>query len=205
MPHTHKKLDWLTGTEGLKAVYHVGCHDVCIGMPSRLDVRRARKWDKPCGRKIHDLVLLISAYIMFSFLFRYPKAVRRFITVKRTMAPFTISVLYSFVLLITTVEADAICYYPNGTAAGFDIHDLQPCNNAPAIHSMCCNLNNTQTPDRCNSDGLCIPPKNEKLWRHSCTDHTWKDPACLDLCTSGRSKKYPKFLVFVRLIHWSCY
>ncbi|CAI4213252.1 unnamed protein product [Parascedosporium putredinis] len=45
--------------------------------------------------------------------------------------------------------------------------------------SMCCNVG---TGDVCRDNGLCFNPSVEHLWRESCTDPTWKDPACVKLC-----------------------
>ena len=53
---------------------------------------------------------------------------------------------------------------------------------------MCCMLQNSQTPETCTADGLCRTYDNTVLARGTCTDPTWKDPACLDLCLSGESK-----------------
>jgi hypothetical protein len=82
---------------------------------------------------------------------------------------------------------DATCYFPNGTAQSSG--DQYPCNTASGVESMCCNIGNTSTPGRCNQDGLCIPYNNGHLWRGTCTDPTWKDPACLHVCTVGQGKK----------------
>ncbi|CAL8583419.1 hypothetical protein XPA_009043 [Xanthoria parietina] len=77
------------------------------------------------------------------------------------------------------------CYFPNGTSA--DVIDgkriQQPCNEG--VQSMCCMLQNSQTPETCTADGLCRTYDNTVLARGTCTDPTWKDPACLDLCLSG--------------------
>ncbi|KAG7005759.1 hypothetical protein G7Y79_00018g045660 [Physcia stellaris] len=76
-------------------------------------------------------------------------------------------------------RSSAACYFPNGTAK--DNGTDRPCNASPGVQSMCCNLRN------CRSDGLCIPYDNGHLWRGPCTDPTWKDPACLQLCVEGLS------------------
>ncbi|KAI4271012.1 MAG: hypothetical protein LQ337_006308 [Flavoplaca oasis] len=56
---------------------------------------------------------------------------------------------------------------------------------------MCCYLEGTSTPDTCTPDGLCLPFDNIHLWRDTCTDPTWQDPACLNICTRGQSKQLP--------------
>jgi hypothetical protein len=52
---------------------------------------------------------------------------------------------------------------------------------------MCCATNrpNTVYQNKCRPDDLCVEGQTENLWRESCTDPTWKDPACLPLCISG--------------------
>ncbi|KAI4232568.1 MAG: hypothetical protein L6R40_007354 [Gallowayella cf. fulva] len=75
------------------------------------------------------------------------------------------------------------CYFPNGTAARTG--SQTPCNKTTGAESMCCHSENIDLPDRCRADGLCIPSDNEFLWRNGCTDPTWKDPACLNICVDG--------------------
>lgn len=53
---------------------------------------------------------------------------------------------------------------------------------------MCCLLD-SPTPNTCNPDGLCIPYKNGFIYRDTCTDPTWEDPACLKICTTGQSEE----------------
>lgn len=73
------------------------------------------------------------------------------------------------------VAAD--CYFPNGL-----LNELyQPCNRSSA-HSMCCG---TRGLDRCRNDGLCFDAPNNDMWRGSCSDPTWKSPACIKLCVEG--------------------
>ena len=60
---------------------------------------------------------------------------------------------------------------------------------------MCCMMENTQTPETCTTESLCKNYENTVLARGTCTDPTWKDPACLDLCLSGESMLF--FLCFV--------
>lgn len=81
------------------------------------------------------------------------------------------------------LKTSATCYYPNGTADSTG--QQAPCNTSG--HSMCCLLANVtaSNADTCRSDGLCVPFDNSVLYRDLCTDPTWKDPACLDLCLTG--------------------
>ncbi|KAL6722219.1 hypothetical protein ACLMJK_001326 [Lecanora helva] len=85
------------------------------------------------------------------------------------------------------LNVSATCFWPNGSAAG---NYQQPCN--PSGHSMCCLLNpesGSANADVCTADGLCIPSYNGYLFRDTCTDSTWKDPACLNLCTTGQNEQ----------------
>ena len=103
--------------------------------------------------------------------------------------------MYQLCVLVVCIsfipQCLATCYLPNGTSVdetqGKRIQ--RPCNNTPGIHSMCCYLEGTSTPDTCTPDGLCLPYDNVHLWRDACTDPTWQDPACLNICTRGQSKQ----------------
>ena len=74
---------------------------------------------------------------------------------------------------------------------------------------MCCLLNVTAgAADTCTSDGFCIPWDNNGIWRALCTDQSWKDPACINLCTTGigmyisvGSGTYFLFLVSMKLTY----
>jgi hypothetical protein len=82
--------------------------------------------------------------------------------------------------LITPSEA--VCYHPNGESAG---SQYQPCPSKGG-NSMCCALGHTgNTANYCRNDGLCDSPGTKELWRESCTDPTWKDPVCLNICLSS--------------------
>lgn len=98
--------------------------------------------------------------------------------------------LHIFIVsLIFTSQTLAACYWPNGTSA-IAVEDdriRRPCNNTGA-NSMCCFLEGTSTPDTCTPEGLCLPSDNIELWRDTCTNATWQDPACLQLCTRGQSQ-----------------
>jgi hypothetical protein len=95
------------------------------------------------------------------------------------------SILFSILLALNAqiVASAATCYNPDGTARSNPQGGYQPCQTGSG-HSMCCNL---QT-DQCLPSGLCVTTGFAPLWRESCTDPTWKDPACLNLCTSGIGK-----------------
>lgn len=89
-----------------------------------------------------------------------------------------------FIFTIFTLRASATCYYPNGTADNTNTY--LPCN--PNGQSMCCQTGpaiNSASVDVCRDDGFCIPSDNSGIWRRLCTDSTWKDPACISLCSTG--------------------
>ena len=95
-------------------------------------------------------------------------------------------IAYLYILCtFSFLKASATCFYPNGSA---DLSGAQaPCKSGG--HSMCCLLTNvaSENADECRSDGLCIPSDNSAVFRDTCTDKTWTDPACLNLCMSGTS------------------
>lgn len=83
-------------------------------------------------------------------------------------------------LLLSPVIAS--CYFPNGTDRNIGLSSelYQACDGG-GKHSMCCQRNH----DRCRSDGLCVNSQNNEIWRESCTDPTWRSPACVRLCVMG--------------------
>ncbi|KAL8887420.1 MAG: hypothetical protein Q9215_004998 [Flavoplaca cf. flavocitrina] len=97
--------------------------------------------------------------------------------------------LYTFIFCLSLIfpQCYASCYFPNGTSA--DILDglplMQPCNETPGVQSMCCMTQTTEGFESCNADNLCVNDENTVLARGTCTDPTWRDPACLNLCMSG--------------------
>ena len=85
------------------------------------------------------------------------------------------------VIILASLRVSAQCYNPDGSQAS---SQYQPCN--PDRPSMCCALNRTSAVvNSCRSDNLCADADNNSLWRESCTDPTWKDPACIQLCAEG--------------------
>jgi hypothetical protein len=79
--------------------------------------------------------------------------------------------------------AKANCFLPNGT----DINKLLnvatdnwlPCSKDG--DSMCCRTGGAY-PDTCKPNGLCHNDIAPNLWRESCTDPSWRSPACVQLC-----------------------
>src|ERR1700760_2952976 len=90
--------------------------------------------------------------------------------------------LIALILLrLASSRASAQCYNPDGTQAS---SQYQPCTSGRP--SMCCALNRTSSVvNSCRSDNLCADADNNVLWRESCTDPTWQDPACIRLCFEG--------------------
>jgi len=92
----------------------------------------------------------------------------------------------NIVLLLTIAfwlpqGSGALCYRPDGSSVGTD---YQPCNSGG--NSMCCATNRVGAhANTCRPDGLCYDLTSQYIWRESCTDPTWRDPACLQLCTTG--------------------
>ena len=83
----------------------------------------------------------------------------------------------------TTSAPTSGCYRPGGSSVGTD---YQPCNSGGA--SMCCATNRVGVDkNTCRPDNLCYDLTTQLIWRESCTDVTWKDPACLELCVIGNS------------------
>jgi hypothetical protein len=106
-------------------------------------------------------------------------------------APFRQSKMHlnSFSLALLAIQLTAPrachaaqCYRPDGSTTDTD---YQPCYQS-AGHSMCCATNRTNAyVNKCRPDNLCWQVDGGVIWRESCTDPTWKDPACLQLCTEG--------------------
>ena len=103
------------------------------------------------------------------------------------MATFTTLLL----TLIATIDlTTASCYTPNGTDINAynnvpDLYLYAPCNKTAKV-SMCCAIGPGRGDDHCFADGsgLCWNPAGANgtiNWRESCTDPTWRDPACVRL------------------------
>lgn len=57
-----------------------------------------------------------------------------------------------------------------------------------AKHSMCCRIGayNGYGKDTCTRDNkFCQNASGDGVWRESCTDPTWQDPACQKLFVNG--------------------
>jgi hypothetical protein len=97
--------------------------------------------------------------------------------------------LLSFIVLhslLSSSLASPKCYNYDGTQS---TNAFTACNDAG--DSMCCLLGESDhTGDVCGSGtmyGLC-GINGTQLSRESCTDPTWKSPACLKLCVDGNGR-----------------
>ena len=80
--------------------------------------------------------------------------------------------------------SSAECYMPNGSKANWEGSKSNYVSCAKnGQHAMCCNKAYSDT---CRSNGLCYNAGAKLLWRESCTDPTWNDPACIKLCASNQ-------------------
>jgi hypothetical protein len=128
--------------------------------------------------------------------------------------PFTMSRYLLLHLLFTATrhfahaEALSGCFLPNGTALPFS-RAYEPCIATQNIVSMCCVLNATALEalgesaadvDICLENGMCQPPAGSpgQFARNLCTDHTWKSPNCLNVCTDPSVSLLPLTLLFPR-------
>src|SRR5689334_22722268 len=74
------------------------------------------------------------------------------------------------------------CYYPDGSIPTDIIYTA--CNSGPG-HSGCCD---SYYRDVCQDNGLCFygSSSTNNTYRATCTDRTWKDPACPNICLDGK-------------------
>lgn len=83
-----------------------------------------------------------------------------------------------------------VCYTPDGQDRNENFNAIvyEPCNTSASV-SMCCATGPGRTAgtlDTCMPDsGLCFNQYYNNYWRESCTDSTWKDPACIKLFVNG--------------------
>lgn len=107
-----------------------------------------------------------------------------------------IFLLVSPFLSLLPAHCSAGCFTPNGTNInnfnGYpDDAIYAPCNNNETSASMCCAIGPLRgSPDNCFEDGsgLCYNKNtgtDVQFWRESCTDPTWRDPACVKLFTNS--------------------
>jgi hypothetical protein len=79
---------------------------------------------------------------------------------------------------VNVASAFAQCYYPDGSIP--TDYDWQPCTGAQ--YSSCCIPSEG---DICQENGLCYFPDEGLDYRGTCTDITWTDPSCPQICVNG--------------------
>ena len=114
-------------------------------------------------------------------------------TTYRPSCSLPLLVLCAISLLVKLASAG--CFLPDGTDrnlaanATYPYEYYSPCNNQTGVVSMCCAIGPDRLatdPDTCASNGLCLSYDGTTWWRESCTDPTWKDPACVQLYVNGQ-------------------
>ncbi|KAF4120084.1 hypothetical protein GMORB2_3495 [Geosmithia morbida] len=85
-------------------------------------------------------------------------------------------------------SAEISCFAPDGKTLA-DNETYVPCNKLgiqqDGIESSCCRLDGkADERDLCAATGLCL--NGGVLFRGYCTDKTWKNPACVDVCTDPK-------------------
>lgn len=88
------------------------------------------------------------------------------------------------------IMRDKKCYYPHGGEIPAD-QDHVPCNPTSAGHSACCRSDAV-----CLTHGLCCQQDScgNRLGRCGCTDSSWKDGSCAQVCADGESSASLKHL-----------
>lgn len=78
---------------------------------------------------------------------------------------------------------DKKCYYPDGGEIPAS-EDHVPCDPSSTGHSTCCRSDAV-----CLTNGLCYQQDSwgNRLGRCGCTDSSWQDSRCADVCTDGWS------------------
>lgn len=98
-----------------------------------------------------------------------------------------IPLLYSLLILIfrSSVVLGQSCYFSSGTIAP----TFTPCNGT-ASASHCCSPS-----DACLTSGLCYMKWDHSINVGTCTDQSWRDPNCFQLCpkTTGEFFQNRKF------------
>ncbi|KAK7188316.1 hypothetical protein PSPO01_05507 [Paraphaeosphaeria sporulosa] len=93
----------------------------------------------------------------------------------------------------------AECYANNGSLYANTAATYVPCNLTAVEngeHSSCCAIG-----DLCMTNGLCMEPANEAkganhYWRNGCTDKTWQDPACPNVCRGDEEPNHYNAFIF---------
>lgn len=171
--------------------------DKSVGFPLSMEAE-----DRSCA---YEHLQYLQSHFPFSRCLSYFPVFVVFLTIcKANSIMFRALIFPLLTSIIPIVSAE--CYFPNGTSTASLGTDNVPCNESPGVQSMCCRLDNSSTADTCTSYGLCIPVDKSHPWRGTCTDKTWKDPACLNICTQGEgeSKKIGSMIFFFDTCGLSC-
>ncbi|KAI1340432.1 hypothetical protein F5Y15DRAFT_58224 [Xylariaceae sp. FL0016] len=89
-----------------------------------------------------------------------------------------------------SVRGDEVaCYAPDGVTLANN-ETVVPCNKLgitqAGVHSSCCRLDGeAEDRDVCTTSGLCL--NNGVIIREYCTDKTWTNAACVNVCTDAES------------------
>lgn len=81
--------------------------------------------------------------------------------------------------LAWAVMVAATCYYPDGSVAG--TYTWVPCKSTGTASTCCI----PSEGDVCMADGLCNWV-GHYYFRGACTDSTWQDPSCAQVCQGGQ-------------------
>jgi hypothetical protein len=88
-----------------------------------------------------------------------------------------------FALIISVCNAQK-CYWQNGTETPSNAQQT-PCPNiAKGANGSCCPTQTDGSQAWCLTNNLCL--SDFKLWRGACTDQSWNDPACANVCSGGK-------------------
>lgn len=91
--------------------------------------------------------------------------------------------------LAWAVMVAATCYYPDGSVAG--TYTWVPCKSTGTASTCCI----PSEGDVCMADGLCNWV-GHYYFRGACTDKTWQDPSCAQVCQGGQSSLKLQPLVY---------
>ena len=99
---------------------------------------------------------------------------------------FSLLLLLSASQLLSGVVAYKQCYFPDGSIP----KDLLWGACSSEGHSACCDV---KSGDICQPNGLCLysSSSTNNTYRGTCTDRTWTDPACPNICTAGKKAIHP--------------
>lgn len=177
VPHREHKPHWVIVPGRIRSLLYLPNNNICTACYLRV------RWVETCPLHLFVSVCHLHTCVLISLC-----VVRDFDTICWYMQKIITMYLrnnipFLVIACILCRVSGQKCYFPNGTAARTG--SQTPCNKTTGAESMCCHSENIDLPDRCRADGLCIPSDNEFLWRNGCTDPTWKDPACLNICVDG--------------------